>query len=241
MTSTNDAVRVRGDTRVLGALAARRCLTGVTPPTLSDVSSRDRILARRAQFVAAAVALVGCREPEPLPPPRPRPATPEASAALAGPPRDAGSDAAPVDTDHDGIPDEHDKCPDVFGTVLKEGCPGPCLTIIPVTTLEIRERIYFAASSAKIAPQSYPVLDAIAAAIKQNPELVVVEVRGHIALGEPKDVSDKRARAVERALVDRGVDPKQLTRADLGSTTPAVSGYSPAAAEKNRRVDFEVK
>jgi len=201
------------------------------------MTSRDRILARRARFVAAAVAVAGCREAEP---PRPPVATapmtpPEATSALAGPPRDAGTDSGPLDSDHDGIPDEDDKCPYVAGVVAKEGCPAPCLMIIAPTKLEIRARIYFANNSSTVAKESAAILDDIAAALKQN--ALDVEVQGHGDLGESKTIGAARAKAVRDELIKRGVDGARLTERDLGTSQPLKNGpYAP-----NRRVELEVK
>jgi OmpA-OmpF porin, OOP family len=195
------------------------------------VTSRDRILDRRARFVAAALALAGCREGAPVAATpvkeKPQPAT-----------TDAGTpDAAPIvgDEDGDGIPDDRDKCPHEKGTVLKEGCPGPCLSIIPSSEIKVLERIYFASGKAQIKPASAPVLDALAAVLKSYPELEL-EVRGHTDSTEPAKLADDRARAVRDALIARGIDGKRLTTKSFAATLP----LDKTDREKNRRVDFEV-
>src|SRR4051812_24150915 len=109
-------------------------------------SNRERILERRAHFVAAALSLAGCQQsPKPVEPTKSVVTPSVAEAALAGPPHaDAGADTAPLDSDGDGLPDAQDKCPMQWGSADKEGCPGPCLRIVFVQDIDIGERIYFA-------------------------------------------------------------------------------------------------
>lgn len=196
-------------------------------------SVRDRILARRAQYVAAALAMAGCRAPAaPSSGPEPPPST--TPSALAGPPR---PDAGPaLDSDGDGIADEHDKCPTEPGTVLREGCPGVCLSIVPAYDVVIRAQIFFAKGSAAIRPEALPVLESIASALKEHADLSVW-VRGHVDVGEPKALGTKRATAIRDWLVDHGVGAAMLTVTDAGAALPLDEND----AAKNRRVDFIVR
>jgi outer membrane protein OmpA-like peptidoglycan-associated protein len=197
---------------------------------MRPMTSRDRILARRARFVAAAVALAGCRETE-------QPAPPRVATAPAPVIPDAGAETPLPDNDGDGVPDERDKCPHVPAPDGgREGCPAPCLMIIAPTKIEIRERIYFAKDSAKLLPESAAVLDAIAAALRDNVGLGV-EVQGHADLGEPKTIGAARANAVRDALIKRGVEGQRLTVKDYGQSAPSTTGFS----AKNRRVEFETE
>jgi OmpA-OmpF porin, OOP family len=192
------------------------------------MTSRDRILARRAQLVAAALAMSGCREPEkPLvtavkneaPPPTTSP-----SPSPSAPPPPA------VDTDGDGVPDEKDKCPTTYGAADFDGCPPhPCLSI--VQQFKIAQKIYFAKNSAKIDPASTPIVDDIVTFLKTH-SAIEVEVRGCTDVGEKPATAAARAKAVRDYLVSKGIATARLTTKDLGEQKPA--------DEKNRRVEFEV-
>ncbi len=190
------------------------------------MSTRDRILARRSQFVVAALALSGCHE-------QPKPETPARTVAASSA---SSAPRPPPDRDGDGIPDERDHCTDIPGPSHANGCPPqPCLSIIPDYEIRILEQIYFAKDSAKVQSVSLQVLDAIVAALAAHPDLTV-EIRGHADKGEKAKLGAERARAVRDYLVGKGIDAARLEMADLAMTAPA----EPGPHEKNRRVDFVV-
>jgi OmpA-OmpF porin, OOP family len=190
------------------------------------MTSRDRILARRAQLVAAALAMSGCREPEkPLVTPvKNESPPPTTSASPSAPP------PALVDTDGDGVPDEKDKCPTTAGVADFDGCPPhPCLSI--VQQFKIAQKIYFAKNSMKIETASTPILDDIVTFLKTH-SAIEVEIRGCADVGEKPTTSAARAKAVRDYLVSKGIATARLTTKDLGEQKPA--------DEKNRRVEFEI-
>lgn len=101
--------------------------------------------------------------------------------------------------------------------------------------VQILERVYFDDQRAEIDPRQHPLLDAIAAALRDNPAIAVVIVEGHCDPGEPEAVADQRAVAVMHALIDRGVAPDRLRPRAHGATQP----ISPDP-EQNRRVTFDI-
>jgi outer membrane protein OmpA-like peptidoglycan-associated protein len=83
----------------------------------------------------------------------------------------------------------------------------------------------FDTKSTVIAPESLPALAEIASALKDHPEVALVEVQGHA--DERGDdarnvgLTQGRAAAVLEALVARGVDRKRLHSAGYGARCPA--------------------
>lgn len=126
---------------MVGSAHERSCGHVAWASSMTRPTDRQTILARRARFMAAALASIGCGAaplPEPAgltiaePEPAAEPTSETEKAAPATPPERA---AAP-DRDGDGVPDDDDRCPDEPGALTGElrGCPGVpaiCLSIDP--------------------------------------------------------------------------------------------------------------
>lgn len=151
-----------------------------------------------------------------------------------------------VDTDGDRIADANDACPrepeTYNGTDDEDGCPDRGTVVISETAITILDRIYFAHGSDELATHSLPIVDAIAATLAHNPQILRVRIGGHAASGEPDGwaLSAARAGAVRAALAERGVDRTRLVAEGFGEAMPIDPGTSAAARERNRRVEFEV-
>jgi len=151
-----------------------------------------------------------------------------------------------LDNDKDRILDKDDKCPNepetYNGTEDTDGCPDKGRVVVTDTSIEILDMVYFEYNKAVIKSQSFPILDAVAATLQGNPSIQLVEVQGHTdERGNDAynlDLSDKRAHAVEKYLVDKGVDAKRLTAQGYGETQPIDRRKVEAAYAKNRRVAF---
>jgi outer membrane protein OmpA-like peptidoglycan-associated protein len=151
-----------------------------------------------------------------------------------------------LDNDKDRILDKDDKCPNepetYNGTDDEDGCPDRGRVVVTDTAIEILDMVYFEFNKAVIKPQSYPILDAVAATLQGNPSIQLIEVQGHTdERGNDAynlDLSDKRAHAVEKYLADKGVDAKRLTAQGYGETQPVDRRSVEAAWAKNRRVAF---
>jgi hypothetical protein len=79
--------------------------------------------------------------------------------------------------------------------------------VVVTTSIEIIDTISWLRSSARIAPTSNEMLDAIADTLNGNPSIELIEVQAHASLA---DLADRRARNVVEALVRRGVAPHRL-------------------------------
>jgi len=151
-----------------------------------------------------------------------------------------------LDNDKDRILDKDDKCPNepetYNGQDDEDGCPDRGRVVVTDTAIEILDMVYFEYNKAIIKPVSYPILDAVAATLQGNPSIQLIEVQGHTdERGDDAynlDLSDRRAHAVEKYLIDKGVDAKRLSAQGYGETQPVDRRSNEAAWAKNRRVAF---
>ena len=151
-----------------------------------------------------------------------------------------------LDNDKDRILDKDDKCPNepetYNGTDDQDGCPDRGRVVVTETAIEILDVVYFEYNKAIIKSQSFPILDAVAATMQGNPSIQLIEVQGHTdERGDDAynlDLSDRRAKSVEKYLADKGVDAKRLSAQGYGETQPLDRKSNEAAWAKNRRVAF---
>jgi OmpA-OmpF porin, OOP family len=168
----------------------------------------------------------GSPTPAPPAPPPPPPVSQAAPAPAAVP-------ATPPDSDHDGVPDDIDQCPNTPAGVQVDavGCP-----LKGSITLE---GVNFEHNSAALTVASHPPLDAIADGLKKHPRLKV-EIQGHTdSTGSPaynQKLSQKRADSVRDYLVYNGVSADQLVTKGYGQTQPTASNKTAEGRAKNRRV-----
>ena len=150
------------------------------------------------------------------------------------------------DNDHDGIPDDDDECPDdpeeKGGD--RDGCPDKARVTVRNGRLVIFGKIQFASGSDGILPKSEQLVDEMASALKDHPELKRVEIRGHTdSTGDDffnLKLGQERAESVKKALVKRGVAPVRLTPKGYGESDPIAPNETPAGRAKNRRVEFTI-
>ena len=149
-----------------------------------------------------------------------------------------------ADNDHDRVNDAGDKCPnepETFnGFEDDDGCPDRGRVVVTESSLEVLDMVYFAKGSDAIKQESAPILDAVAATLRGNPDIVKVEVGGHASDDESEawGLASRRASAVRQALIQRGVESRRLVIVPYGTTRPLDQRIADAARSKNRRVDF---
>jgi OmpA-OmpF porin, OOP family len=169
-------------------------------------------------------------------------ATPVATRAEATPaevaPVDAGGCVEP-DGDGDGVVDVCDVCPGEAGQR-----PDGCDHRIEIQAQEIRilSRPYFAVNSAVLGPFTLPVLDEIAATLREHPEILSVALRGHASAGErgAAALSLRRAEVVRDYLTAHGVEASRLTVQGFGSDEPADPSATLEGRARNRRVEIQI-
>ena len=152
--------------------------------------------------------------------------------------------AVELDRDHDGIADTIDDCPDVKGPLENRGCPVYKRVVVKPDKLELKEQIFFAFDRADIEPQSFPLLDEVVQALKDNHGFRV-QIEGNADSTGPKEhnqtLSEARALSVLTYLREHGIRAERLSSKGLGESNPADTNNTVEGRENNRRVDFIVK
>ncbi len=147
------------------------------------------------------------------------------------------------DGDGDGILDRIDRCPEVAGTADNGGCPAYQKIVVGKNKLELKERLYFAWNRATLEDVSYPVLDEVVLALKENKNFRV-QVEGHTSSegGEEHNqtLSEQRAATVLDYLVAQGVEKERLVSKGFSSSVPTDTNATAAGRDNNRRVEFVV-
>ncbi len=154
-------------------------------------------------------------------------------------PRDAVVDeqGCEVDSDHDGVANSADRCPatPAGGRVDIHGCV--------IQDVIVLEGVHFATASAELVGDSRRILDDVARTLKAHPELRV-EVAGYTddrgSRRYNRRLSQRRAEAVRRYLISRGVDAGRLTARGYGPEDPIASNATEAGRAKNRRVELHI-
>jgi outer membrane protein OmpA-like peptidoglycan-associated protein len=152
------------------------------------------------------------------------------------------------DNDADRILDRDDACPNdpetYNGTEDEDGCPDRGSVIVTDDAIIILEKIYFETDSAVIMERSYPIVDAVATTLINNPQITLVEIQGHADERSSDEynirLTTDRAAAVLEALVQRGVARDRLRSAGYGERCPVDPRHTPEAWEQNRRVEFKI-
>ena len=179
------------------------------------------------------------------------------------------------DRDNDGIRDDLDKCPDdpenYNGYQDQDGCPDnpgdapvladrddgctkdhavdgtdcPDRVIVTKSTIVTLKSIEFEFDKAIIQKQSLPILDNVAHALEDNPDIELVEVQGHTdERGDDEynlDLSNRRAAAVVLYLKQQGIAEGRLTSQGYGETVPLLNEHNERAWKMNRRVEFHIR
>ena len=147
------------------------------------------------------------------------------------------------DRDHDGINDEEDHCPDQPGSIENNGCP--------VIKKEIVEKVQYAASnvmfqssSSRLTRSSYQPLNELAGLLTMNPVLHLT-IEGYTDnTGSVKynlNLSQKRADAVKKYLVSKGINTDRIKSIGFGAEKPIGDNKTKKGKFLNRRVEFKLE
>jgi OOP family OmpA-OmpF porin len=110
--------------------------------------------------------------------------------------------------------------------------------------IEIREKIHFETAKAVIKEDSFSLMDEIVQVFKDNPHIQKVSIEGHTDSDGSdeynKTLSDKRANAVMKYLVDKGISKDRLAAKGHGESKPIATNDTDEGKSKNRRVEFHI-
>ncbi len=102
-------------------------------------------------------------------------------------------------------------------------------------------KIFFALDSDELDPASISVLDALAQALEEHPEILRLRVEGHTdAQGSDDynlDLSERRAKAVFDYLILKGISANRLGSKGFGESRPVADNATEEGRQKNRRVE----
>ncbi|MEM7089948.1 MAG: OmpA family protein [Pseudomonadota bacterium] len=121
------------------------------------------------------------------------------------------------------------------GNLDREACVG---------RMEILSRtgnIYFNSGSARLSNDSIPLLTNLYDIVDRCPDLRL-EIGGHTdsdgSDAANRALSERRARAVNNYLVDRGIASERLITVGYGESQPVVSNDTADGKRRNRRIEF---
>jgi outer membrane protein OmpA-like peptidoglycan-associated protein len=101
--------------------------------------------------------------------------------------------------------------------------------------------VLFASGQATIRPGAMRTVDRLADFLR-NRSALYVAIEGHTdSVGEEDfnlGLSQRRADAINAALVSRGIDPRRVRSRGLGESYPSASNDSPGGRQQNRRVEI---
>ena len=150
----------------------------------------------------------------------------------------------PLDRDGDGIPDHEDKCPQEAGVAARNGCPEVKQEVMELFKKALNG-IRFETGKDIITKDSWPILDSVVIAMNANPSYKL-RISGHTDnQGEALKnliLSEQRAKAVMKYLIDHGVDAVRILGATgFGDQKPVATNDTKEGRKLNRRVEFEVE
>ena len=160
---------------------------------------------------------------------------------VAGPKENAGCPWP--DTDNDGVADKDDKCPEVAGPASNNGCPE-----VPQEAMdELKSQarfIYFNTGKSTFKTADVPKrLDAMAALLKNYPNSEFL-IEGHTDSDGSdafnQKLSESRAAAVKKALLDRGISSSKLKSVGYGESMPIATNKTAAGKALNRRTEVKL-
>ena len=160
----------------------------------------------------------------------------------AGP---ASNGGCPVlDADKDGVPDLEDACPSVAGPASNKGCPEVTEQVLQELKVQARA-VYFVTGKAILETADKGATDGRLEAIKEilrNYPNAKFAIEGHTdSTGSAKinqKLSEDRAKVVMDKLIEKGVNPANLTSAGFGSTKPVASNKTKEGRALNRRTEI---
>jgi OOP family OmpA-OmpF porin len=147
--------------------------------------------------------------------------------------------AAPADLDGDGVPDVSDQCPGTVAGAKVE--PDGCVRKAQVVVLP---NIEFAYEKADLTAAGREVLETVVRFMNDQPE-ITLDVWGHTDWKGAElynlRLSERRAAAVMKFLVEQGIAESRLKSVGFGESRPLASNETDEGRERNRRVELNIR
>jgi len=182
----------------------------------------------KAQPAAPVPAPVVVAPEAPKPEPKPEPV----AAVVAVAP--APVIAAPIDSDKDGVFDPQDKCPNTPTgfKVDKDGCP-----------VKATLHLHFVSDSSKVDSTGRSEINGYSQFLKENPayKVTVIGYTDSTASEEHNQkLSQRRAEAVKKILIEQGVAADRLSSMGEGEKSPIATNMTKEGRLENRRIELEL-
>jgi OOP family OmpA-OmpF porin len=108
--------------------------------------------------------------------------------------------------------------------------------------LKLPAPIVFEIGSDKLKPESYEVLAIVKEYLQEKTYVSLLRVEGHMDDNgnamKNQELSEKRALAIARWLIEQGIACERLLAVGFGSTKPLAANDTPENRAKNRRMAF---
>jgi len=160
---------------------------------------------------------------------------------VAGP-KDNGGCPRPLDADKDGVPDLEDDCPSVAGPASNRGCPEVTPEVVEQLKIQARSVFFNSGKSTFKTGDAATIssLDAMREILRNYPN-AKFSIEGHTdSDGSDKlnqKLSEDRANAVRNALIEKGINPDNLTAVGFGESKPIASNKTKEGKAQNRRTE----
>ncbi len=122
--------------------------------------------------------------------------------------------------------------------------PPPSRVVLTASSIEIKDKVQFEFGKAELLEVSSPLLNDVAAMLKDNPQIESLQVEGHTdAIGSAaanRKLSTARAEAVREFLIKQGVAKNRLVAKGFGPDKPIAGNDTDVGREQNRRVEFNI-
>jgi len=144
------------------------------------------------------------------------------------------------DADSDGVDDTKDKCPGTAAGTRVDAAGCPILFTEEKTPVVLRG-VTFETGRSALRPDSYTILDMVAASLVANPD-INIEIAGHTdstgSRATNLRLSQARANAVRAYLARKGVAPNRMVARGYGPDQPVAPNNTPEGRAQNRRVEI---
>jgi outer membrane protein OmpA-like peptidoglycan-associated protein len=149
-----------------------------------------------------------------------------------------------LDADKDGVLDKDDACPLIAGPADNQGCPKVSKATLEQLKVEAKS-IFFTTGKATLNDakkvETSGRLDAIKEILKNYPNAKFA-INGHTDnVGNAKanqKLSEARAKVIMDLLIEKGVNPANLTSQGFGASKPVKSNKTAAGRAENRRTEI---
>ena len=118
--------------------------------------------------------------------------------------------------------------------------------LLPMNFSQVaRSKVYFGGGKESLSPKDEEMLDRIIFYMNNDPRVFALYIDGHSDNSgrryDNRQLSKRRAEAVERYLVKRGINPEMITLRFHGQRYPIASNNTSAGRAKNRRVTVRLE